>query len=171
MILIQDVAAHGLRHKRHKHYSTLTRTARKTFSSVSLGTGAQVSPVPIDTNAVAVLEMTVDPGLRFMKLNLKVHNARGITKGHLHCAPAGKTGPLITEFFEKETSVAVVNENSFSSSATLTGKDITGPTACGTNVASIFAAMKQGQVYLNVHTEKNPAGEVRGQIMLIPDVK
>ena len=119
---------------------------------------------------MAVLEMNVDPGLRFMNLNLKVHNPHGATRGLLRCAPAGKTGPIITEIFEKETSVAVVNGNLFSSSATITGKDIVGSTACGTNIASIFAAMKEGKVYFDVHTERHPNGEVRGQMMLIPDM-
>ena len=32
------------------------------------------------------------------------------------------------------------------------------------NIASLYAAILVGKIYLNVHSEANPGGEVRGQI-------
>jgi hypothetical protein len=34
-----------------------------------------------------------------------------------------------------------------------------------TNIGRMMAAMKNGSTYANFHTEQNPNGEVRGQIM------
>jgi CHRD domain len=50
---------------------------------------------------------------------------------------------------------------------TVTAADVTGPTAQGIaagELAEIIAAMKAGVTYANVHTNKHPGGEIRGQI-------
>jgi hypothetical protein len=49
------------------------------------------------------------------------------------------------------------------SSGTITEKDLTGPLQ-GKTMDDLFAAMKSGGAYTNVHTAKNPGGESRGQI-------
>ena len=67
------------------------------------------------------------------------------TAAHLHKAPPGKPGP-----------VAVALCGPCKSPATGT---ITGETAAAT-----ITAFKAGQYYVNVHTKKNPDGEIRGQI-------
>jgi hypothetical protein len=33
---------------------------------------------------------------------------------------------------------------------------------------SAFAALEGGRAYVNVHTARNPAGEIRGQIAPVP---
>ena len=39
---------------------------------------------------------------------------------------------------------------------------------CQITIPDLIAAMKNGSTYVNVHTEQNPNGEVRGQIVDIP---
>ncbi len=48
--------------------------------------------------------------------------------------------------------------------ATLTDANVM-PTGCGTTLAELIAAMRDGGTYVNVHNQANPGGEVRGQIM------
>ncbi len=38
----------------------------------------------------------------------------------------------------------------------------------GKTIRDLIAAMKNGSTYVNVHTELNPVGEVRGQLVDIP---
>lgn len=45
--------------------------------------------------------------------------------------------------------------------------DVAGPTAQGLNpgeIAELISAIRAGKTYVNVHTNKHPAGEIRGQI-------
>jgi hypothetical protein len=37
--------------------------------------------------------------------------------------------------------------------------------ACGSTIAMLYASIKAGGAYINVHSTENPAGEVRGQIV------
>jgi hypothetical protein len=50
---------------------------------------------------------------------------------------------------------------------TVTAADVVGPTGQGIaagEFAEIIAAMQSGAAYANVHTDKHPSGEIRGQI-------
>ena len=45
----------------------------------------------------------------------------------------------------------------------ITGFDLMGSLA-GKSIADLVAKMQSGETYVNVHTEANPNGEIRGQI-------
>jgi hypothetical protein len=45
----------------------------------------------------------------------------------------------------------------------ITDSKLTGPLK-GKTIADLLSAMKSGDTYVNVHTDKNPKGEIRGQI-------
>ena len=50
---------------------------------------------------------------------------------------------------------------------TVTAADVIGPTGQGiapTEFAELLRAMREGATYVNVHTDKHPGGEIRGQI-------
>ena len=76
----------------------------------------------------------------------------GSTGCHLHCAPPGENGPII----------ASLDETSFGASY-LYGFEVT-DSPCGNDIPSLFNAMLKGMVYVNIHSEENPTGEVRGNI-------
>ncbi len=81
---------------------------------------------------------------------------------HLHCAGAGENGPIVVEL-TLPTEAGVTG--------TITNADIIPPgpeeTTCGrviNNLASLLAAIRDDAIYVNVHTEANPPGELRAQI-------
>jgi len=70
---------------------------------------------------------------------------------HIHRAPAGQTGPIVFAFNNPDGTWPL------SGSALWTGLS-------SDNVADLFA----GNLYVNFHTSAFLAGEVRGQILLVP---
>jgi CHRD domain len=86
-------------------------------------------------------------------------NAKRLTGGaqaiHVHFGKPGKAGPVILPICLKPCSLP--------KSGTLTSK--TFAKAPGVkNFAAAVKAMKAGSTYVNIHTKKHPAGELRGQI-------
>jgi hypothetical protein len=114
----------------------------------------------------ATLASTFKEDLSSLSFSLDVFKGVKVTQAHFHCSPAGVSGPIVVYFFGLDPSG--VNINGKLSSGTLTNsailKNITGCPVTITNIASLYSAVTQGLVYLNVHTVKNPAGEVRGQV-------
>ena len=72
-----------------------------------------------------------------------------VTGAHIHNAPSGSNGGVIFDF-----------------GPFLNGNRIEGIWEPGPNLAALLA----GELYINVHTENNPGGEIRGQIILLPGI-
>lgn len=114
--------------------------------SVPLTGAEQVPPVPTPGKGTA--ELTYDPDTRIVTWTINFSDLSGpATMAHFHGpAMAGKNGPVII-WLTKKGSPA---ESPIKGNATLTPDQ-----------AKEFSA---GQWYINVHTNKNPAGEIRGQV-------
>jgi hypothetical protein len=65
------------------------------------------------------------------------------TQAHIHMAAKGKPGPVVVPLCAPCTS---------------------GMTGTVTLTPDLLAAFKKHLLYVNVHTDKNPAGEIRGQL-------
>lgn len=80
--------------------------------------------------------------------------------GHIHIGAFGNNGPVVVPLYSGK------NVGPFSgmmSSGTITAKDFDGPLK-GKTMDDLFAAMKIGNAYVNVHSVKYPGGQTRGQI-------
>ena len=55
-------------------------------------------------------------------------------------------------------------QNQVSESGTISADNLTG-TLQGMQVSDLIIAFNEGNTYANIHTEKNPKGEIRGQII------
>jgi len=71
------------------------------------------------------------------------HLSGPATQAHVHGGVKGKSGPVLIP-------LCTPCKSPVSGTATVTAAEI--------------AAMKAGKTYVNVHTTKNPAGEIRGQV-------
>jgi hypothetical protein len=77
---------------------------------------------------------------------------------HIHNAIAGETGEIVLDYSNGVIfSGPILNVNVNSAA------DLEGPLA-GLTLQDLRAAMEAGETYINVHTELNPDGEIRGQI-------
>ncbi len=111
-------------------------------------TGAQQVP-PVQTSATATADLSYDPATRVVTWSVTYSGLSGpTTMAHFHGpAAAGKNGPPVIWLTEKGKPV----ENPIKGEATLTPEQ-----------AQQFSA---GEWYINVHTQANPGGEVRGQVV------
>jgi trimeric autotransporter adhesin len=116
--------------------------ATETFS-VNLS-GAQEVPA-VMTDASATATVSLDENNRLFSVSVDTSDVENVTGVHVHAGDIGMNGPVA--FPLTETSA-----NTY----TLT------PTNLLDNQVS---ALKNGQWYLNVHTDDYPDGEVRGQIL------
>lgn len=114
------------------------------YNALLLGDN-EVPAVETDAAGVANLEITGSSSLLY---NITVSNIMSITSAHLHKgAPDDNGGVLITLY---NGAGSFDPDNPLSGSTTITAEPIV-------DILTGFA-------YVNVHTESNPSGEIRGQV-------
>jgi hypothetical protein len=105
-----------------------------------------------------------------------------ITGIHIHKGKLGENGDVLvsiynvkedifknqntTKISEIESSSITINgnnQNSLAASGTINSLDLQG-TLKGRNISDLITLMESGDAYVNVHSESNPDGEIRGQI-------
>jgi Ca2+/Na+ antiporter len=87
-------------------------------------------------------------------------NVTGIDKAtmaHIHGAKAGENGDPIANLQITATTKSSLAQGN------ITPSDLTGSLA-GKSISDLVSKMQSGETYVNVHTEANPNGEIRGQI-------
>jgi hypothetical protein len=125
-------------------------------------TGAEEVPTPVDTETRGHFLIRFNRNLTAAEYTLVVRDGTRATQAHIHCAAAGVNGPVII-FLAGLHDRGWDVDGKWVSNATVTDANITN-TACGTTLAEVVQAMREGRTYANVHTLAHPAGEVRGQI-------
>ncbi len=131
-------------------------------------TGAQEVP-SADTGAVARASVAINVG--FTRINVQIRPQRlegNFAALHFHCARAGENGPLALGIIQPGN----LEFDGEKVAGTLRNADFPAEDACVgltgypiNNVASFAAAIEAGLIYLNLHTDVFPAGEVRGQLV------
>ena len=115
---------------------------------------------PVDTQATGMAEFTpVMPNNETVDFNVNATNIQGVTAGHIHQGAQGQNGEVVVPLFNYDTPQNMVSEN-----GTISADMLAGPME-GKTIAELITAMKDGNTYVNIHTEQNPNGEIRGQIM------
>lgn len=82
-----------------------------------------------------------------------------MTQGHIHSAAEGENGPIVVTLFNFDSPQSEVLQNS-----NFTASNLEGPMQ-GKTMSDLIAAMQNGTTYVNVHTEQNPEGEIREQLV------
>ena len=85
---------------------------------------------------------------------IDVSNIQNVTAAHIHEGGPGATGPVVVGFFG-----GVFNGSGMLAEGTFNPSDVT-----GIAFDELITRMGTGTVYVNVHTQQNPGGEIRGQI-------
>ncbi len=131
-------------------------------------TTAQEVPTPlpglITSSGVAAV---FDEGFTEVEVKLKVDRGDNVVAAHFHCALPGEVGPVAFGLF----SPGPLAFDGTEAKGILTNADFTGADCNPTigrpvnTIAALALAMREGLIYVNVHTTDNPPGEVRGQML------
>jgi hypothetical protein len=120
----------------------------KTYKATATMTASAEVPKPKGAKGTGAFSATVTENAKggVMKWQLTFTGLTGrALAAHIHLGKTGVAGPIIVPLCGPC--------QSGQQSMTAIGKDT-------------IAALKSGRAYVNVHTKKNPAGEIRGQIKI-----
>ena len=112
---------------------------------------------PTDSQATGMAEFTL-MGTDSVMYSVNATNIQGVTAGHIHSGKQGENGPIVVTLFKYDSPMNQVSE-----SGSITADKLEGPMA-GKQLLDLSTAMSNGETYVNIHTEQNPNGEIRGQI-------
>ena len=122
--------------------------------------GKEVVPA-VETKAMGEADFTLSKDGKELTYILKLMDIENVSAAHIHAAMAGKNGGPVAGLF-----AGPKKEGMFSgeiAKGTIMDKDLIGPLA-GKTIGDLVKLIKDGGAYINVHTDKYPDGEVRGQI-------
>ena len=145
-------------------------------------TGSQQVP-PIKTKGFGTASFELLKDNKTLHYQISVVDVQNITKIHIHQGKSGENGDVIVNIYEPketiflnhngtklsqiESSSVTIGGNTqsvFLVSGTISNSDFKGALS-GKNIADLINLMKNGDTYVNVHTNSHPDGEIRGQIM------
>jgi hypothetical protein len=130
----------------------------QTFKATLTGKN-EVPAVKTKAKGTAVFKLSSDG--QSLAYTLKVKGIQNVTAAHIHTGKMGANGGVVVGLF-----AGPKKEGKFSgvlSKGTITDKDLGGALA-GKTMADLLAMIKSGEAYVNVHTDQNKPGEIRGQL-------
>lgn len=134
------------------------------FFATGVLTGDQEVPTPVITDASGKSTVVISP-TQIQFVNLFRHLS-DVQMAHFHLGAAGENGPVIASLLAADldlNSPKVQRRLTRAISGIIGAEDLVGPLAG--QPLNVFAdAVKAGNVYVNIHTTANPAGELRGQL-------
>lgn len=96
-----------------------------------------------------------------LTVTLQTQGLTNVQLAHIHVATVGQNGPIILPLYDAATDGAFPA----TLSRVLTAADLQPQPAAGvTTFADAVQAILNGRTYINVHTQQNPGGEIRGQL-------
>jgi hypothetical protein len=138
--------------------ASLAMAAAGTFGAKLSG---KESVPAVETKAKGEADFSLSKDGKELTYALKLMDIENVTAAHIHAGMMGENGGPVAGLF-----AGPKKEGMFSGEAakgTITDKDLVGPLS-GKTIGDLVEMIKQGGTYVNVHTDKNPGGEIRGQI-------
>jgi hypothetical protein len=123
-------------------------------------TGGNEVPA-VETAASGTLTLTVSSDGTKVNYEFKVESIISLTVARLRSGAGGSTGPVILTIYKGPTKDGL--HSGTIAKGSFTAKSFVGPLK-GKTIDDLVAMIEQGEVYVNVGTEANPDGEIRGML-------
>jgi hypothetical protein len=155
----------------HNYQATAQQMGNQTmmvnpdFDAILTG-ASEVPPVQTNASGDADLDVEIEDGQRVVDYNIFVNNIDRVTQAHIHQGSSNETGPIIVPLFNATTPTGPVTGQL--TEGQFTSANFVGPLQ-GRQLDDLIALMQNGTAYVNVHTEQNPEGEIRGTVLLDDD--
>jgi CHRD domain len=117
---------------------------------------------PVTTNATGSAEFELNDDGDEMSFDLVVEDIEGVLFAHIHQGSESENGPIVVTLFNATDGPTDEIDGTLES-GDFTAEDFEGPLQ-GQNMTDLVDLIVGGQAYVNVHTEANPPGEIRGTI-------
>ena len=127
--------------------------------SAQLSGDQQVPPIQTSASGTAWFKPMQDN----VWFEVNVTNIQGVTMAHIHSGKQGENGPPVVPLYKSDTPSQQMS--GILAKGNITADTFQGPMA-GKQLSDLITAMQNGETYVNIHTQQNPDGEIRGQIML-----
>jgi hypothetical protein len=105
---------------------------------------------PVNTQATGMAQFQLSSDGKEINYDLTATNLNGFMMAHIHQGKAGENGQPVAPLSMGKGKI--------------TSSDLKGPLA-GKQISDLVDLMKNGGAYVNIHTQQNQNGEIRGQIM------
>ena len=127
-------------------------------------TGSEEVPA-VTTTASGTSEFTLSRTNDTLFVNVTVNGLSNVRFGHFHAGARGANGGVVAFLVDPPTLTGVQNGRigkQFITAANLSGSLANQP------LTALVDQLRAGNIYVNLHTDANPGGELRGQVALVP---
>lgn len=114
---------------------------------------------PVATKAAGETIVTISKDETKIRYKLITANIVDVFGAHFHLAPAGSNGGVVAFLYNDAPSGPA---NGVLAEGYITAGDVIGSIAG--DLDALIDAIRNGYIYVNVHTTSTPSGEIRGQL-------
>ncbi len=152
VLLVMGIS--GLAYADHQEFEARLSGPQEVPEVVTLGRGR--------------IEANFNSAFKHVRVDVTINELVGtLTGAHFHCARPGENGPVVFGLVAPGPLALEGNKILGTlKNADFNGGDCVGPVGRPVNnIAALAFAMRDGLIYLNVHTDSVPSGEIRGQMV------
>jgi hypothetical protein len=117
---------------------------------------------PTESNATGTAEILFNNDSSQASYSVNTTGFDKITGGHIHDGSEGVNGDIVVGL-SKEKSATNEDNATISFSGDIKNDDLQGPLE-GKEISDLASLINNGSAYVNIHTEDNPNGAIRGQL-------
>jgi hypothetical protein len=126
--------------------------------------GTNEKPTGVTTTATGTATFTIDETAGTIVYTVTVASITNVIASHIHVGRSDAAGPVVVNLLATTPPAGTINGQL--TTGTITAASIV--SGVPISFASLVALMRSGDIYTNVHTQVNPGGEIRGQLVAAP---
>ena len=130
--------------------STIAAYAQQQSQTFTAKLSGKDEVPPVNTQATGTAQFQLSSDGKDLNYDLSTTNLQGFMMAHIHKGKSGENGQPITTPLQM-------------GKGKITSSDLQGSLA-GKQISDLVDLMKNGGAYVNVHTNQNQNGEIRGQM-------